>query len=84
MTPAILRRSRSESAFHGAGERFRTVNLVLGKHALYQLSYTRSPAAGRGSRIRSFIDRSRECQTAARRAGFAAGAGVSARTVLTK
>src|SRR5208282_2905203 len=31
--------------FFGAGERFRTVDLVLGKHALYQLSYTRSPAA---------------------------------------
>ena len=26
----------------GAGERFRTVDLVLGKHTLYQLSYTRS------------------------------------------
>jgi hypothetical protein len=25
----------------GAGERFRTVDLVLGKHTLYQLSYTR-------------------------------------------
>jgi hypothetical protein len=28
--------------FFGAGERFRTVDLVLGKHTLYQLSYTRS------------------------------------------
>src|ERR1019366_7804936 len=28
---------------HGAGDRFRTDALVLGKHALYQLSYTRSP-----------------------------------------
>jgi hypothetical protein len=28
---------------YGAGERFRTVDLVLGKHTLYQLSYTRSP-----------------------------------------
>ena len=27
----------------GAGDRFRTDDLVLGKHALYQLSYTRSP-----------------------------------------
>jgi hypothetical protein len=25
----------------GAGDRFRTDDLVLGKHALYQLSYTR-------------------------------------------
>jgi hypothetical protein len=29
--------------FYGAGDRFRTDDLVLGKHALYQLSYTRSP-----------------------------------------
>jgi class 3 adenylate cyclase len=28
---------------NGAGDRFRTDDLVLGKHALYQLSYTRSP-----------------------------------------
>jgi hypothetical protein len=28
---------------YGAGDRFRTDDLVLGKHALYQLSYTRSP-----------------------------------------
>jgi hypothetical protein len=27
---------------HGAGDRFRTDDLVLGKHTLYQLSYTRS------------------------------------------
>jgi hypothetical protein len=27
----------------GAGDRFRTDDLVLGKHTLYQLSYTRSP-----------------------------------------
>ncbi|GEM_PF-4927720 len=30
----------------GAGDRFRTDDLVLGKHTLYQLSYTRSPQAG--------------------------------------
>src|SRR6266404_332683 len=29
---------------NGAGDRFRTDDLVLGKHALYQLSYTRSPS----------------------------------------
>ncbi len=28
--------------FVGAGDRFRTDDLVLGKHTLYQLSYTRS------------------------------------------
>ena len=28
---------------YGAGDRFRTDDLVLGKHTLYQLSYTRSP-----------------------------------------
>ncbi len=28
--------------FNGAGDRFRTDDLVLGKHTLYQLSYTRS------------------------------------------
>jgi hypothetical protein len=28
----------------GAGDRFRTGDLVLGKHTLYQLSYTRSQA----------------------------------------
>jgi hypothetical protein len=27
---------------NGAGDRFRTDDLVLGKHTLYQLSYTRS------------------------------------------
>ena len=32
-----------ESGSIGAGDRFRTDDLVLGKHALYQLSYTRSP-----------------------------------------
>ena len=30
--------------FAGAGDRFRTDDLVLGKHTLYQLSYTRSQA----------------------------------------
>jgi hypothetical protein len=34
--------------FYGAGDRFRTDDLVLGKHALYQLSYTRSPATIEG------------------------------------
>jgi hypothetical protein len=28
--------------FTGAGDEFRTHDLVLGKHTLYQLSYTRS------------------------------------------
>jgi hypothetical protein len=28
---------------YGAGDQFRTGDLVLGKHTLYQLSYTRSP-----------------------------------------
>jgi len=31
---------------NGAGDRFRTDDLVLGKHTLYQLSYTRSPLRG--------------------------------------
>ncbi len=31
------------SLIFGAGDRFRTDDLVLGKHTLYQLSYTRSP-----------------------------------------
>ena len=43
---------------NGAGDRFRTDDLVLGKHALYQLSYTRS----RG-RTRSFIGRSQPSQS---------------------
>ena len=33
--------------FTGAGDRFRTDDLVLGKHTLYQLSYTRSQAFAR-------------------------------------
>jgi hypothetical protein len=32
--------------FFGAGDRFRTDDLVLGKHTLYQLSYTRSLRPG--------------------------------------
>lgn len=39
--PAISHLLQVEGLF-GAGERFRTVDLVLGKHTLYQLSYTRS------------------------------------------
>jgi hypothetical protein len=36
----------------GAGDRFRTDDLVLGKHTLYQLSYTRSPGpAGQNQNI---------------------------------
>jgi hypothetical protein len=34
--------SKKEERKTGAGDRFRTDDLVLGKHTLYQLSYTRS------------------------------------------
>ena len=34
--------SEAIEKFAGAGDRFRTDDLVLGKHTLYQLSYTRS------------------------------------------
>jgi hypothetical protein len=34
--------------YYGAGDRFRTDDLVLGKHALYQLSYTRPLRIDRG------------------------------------
>ena len=36
----------SEGRNLGAGDRFRTDDLVLGKHTLYQLSYTRSLRPG--------------------------------------
>ena len=36
-----------ESMLYGAGERVRTVDLNLGKVALYQLSYARFTAEGR-------------------------------------
>jgi hypothetical protein len=49
--------------FFGAGDRFRTDDLVLGKHTLYQLSYTRSPV--RPVRTRSSIGRRGACQIAA-------------------
>ena len=48
MYQALPARSKLYSNFEdfqeltGAGERFRTVDLVLGKDTLYQLSYTRS------------------------------------------
>ena len=53
-------------AFTGAGDRFRTDDLVLGKHTLYQLSYTRSPVVL--VRNRSFIGQRETCQIAAWRA----------------
>jgi hypothetical protein len=53
----------------GAGERFRTVDLVLGKHTLYQLSYTRPQASSSRGWIDRFIGMRAPCQTAARRAG---------------
>jgi hypothetical protein len=42
--------------FTGAGDRFRTDDLVLGKHTLYQLSYTRSQFETLGSN-RLFVTR---------------------------
>jgi hypothetical protein len=51
---------RNLAPFFGAGDRFRTDDLVLGKHTLYQLSYTRSPF--RPVRTRSFIGRQGYCQ----------------------
>ena len=37
----LAKRSLCDWDFRGAGDRFRTDDLVLGKHTLYQLSYTR-------------------------------------------
>jgi hypothetical protein len=54
---------RGFGKFIGAGDRFRTDDLVLGKHTLYQLSYTRSPV--RLVRTKSFIGRRGTCQIAA-------------------
>jgi hypothetical protein len=60
--------------FFGAGDRFRTDDLVLGKHTLYQLSYTRPQALSSRGRIDRFIRPRAACQTAARRAdGFIRG-----------
>jgi hypothetical protein len=42
---------------------------VLGKHTLYQLSYTRPQALSSRGRIDRFIRPRAACQTAARRAG---------------
>jgi hypothetical protein len=39
---------RYQRVYCGAGDRFRTDDLVLGKHALYQLSYTRPLRIDRG------------------------------------
>jgi hypothetical protein len=61
------------SGTYGAGDRFRTDDLVLGKHTLYQLSYTRSPF--RPVRTRSFIGRRAHCQIALTRFGKRAPIG---------
>ena len=58
----------------GAGDRFRTDDLVLGKHTLYQLSYTRSPVVT--ARMRKFIGRRATCQITARRATVDRGRGM--------
>ena len=46
-TTTPLRKKQFLMGFLGAGDRFRTDDLVLGKHALYQLSYTRPVQKGR-------------------------------------
>ena len=69
--------------FTGAGDRFRTDDLVLGKHTLYQLSYTRSPFIE--GRTRSFTGRRAPCQSnqiAARLAEVATTRVPSARSTL--
>jgi hypothetical protein len=55
----------------GAGDRFRTDDLVLGKHALYQLSYTRSVKPP--ERILFTIRRVAACQITARLTAGATG-----------
>src|SRR5271167_3145453 len=47
---------------NGAGDRFRTDDLVLGKHTLYQLSYTRPQALSSRGRIDRFIRPGAACQ----------------------